>query len=81
MERAKDVVGIFLIFAGVSGFLGGIRGLVGEAWWGGPALGVGAVANVLAYRVLRPTASKRADDPGADDPGADAPAADEPPNA
>jgi len=65
MKYLKDIVGVLLIFAGVGGMLGGVRGVVGDSWWGAPTLGAGAVVNVLAYRVLRP-AVKRADEPGAD---------------
>lgn len=53
MKKWRDILGIVLLFAGVGGVMGGVRGLSGGDAWGGPALGAGAVANVLAYRVIR----------------------------
>ena len=62
--KKKDIVGFLLLSVGVAGILGGIRGASGGDNWGGPAIGAGAVANVVAYRVLRaPPIAKREDDP------------------
>jgi hypothetical protein len=67
MNRWKDILGIALLFAGVGGILGGVRGISGGDGWGGPALGAGVVANALAYRVIRSTTSpRRTDESGSD---------------
>ncbi len=56
MKRMRELVGLALLAAGVGGVFVGVHGVSGgEAGYGGPALGAGAVANVLAYRVLRTT--------------------------
>jgi hypothetical protein len=65
MKILRDIVGVVLLLAGVGGIMTGVRGVSGDSWWGGPALGAGAVANVLAYRVMRP-AAKRAEEPTSD---------------
>lgn len=64
MKQWKDIVGFVLLFAGVGGILGGVHGVSGGDNWGGPAIGAGAAANVIAYRVLRApsTASRRTSD-------------------
>lgn len=64
MKQWKDIVGFVLLFAGVGGILGGVRGVSGGDNWGGPAIGAGAVANAIAYRVLRapPTGARRTSD-------------------
>jgi hypothetical protein len=59
MKRLKDLLGFVLLVAGVAGVLGGIRGVSGGDTWGAPALGAGAVANVIAYRVMRSTPTPR----------------------
>ena len=61
MQKVRDIIGVVLLLAGVSGLMVGIRGASGDAWWGGPAIGAGAVANVLAYRVMR-AAPKRTEE-------------------
>ena len=56
----RDVVGMVLLAAGVGGVFVGIHAVSGgESSYGGPAIGAGAVANVVAYRVLR--SAKRTD--------------------
>jgi hypothetical protein len=50
----RDGLGMLLLMIGVGGCMSGVRGLSGDAWWGGPAIGAGAIVNVLAYRALRP---------------------------
>lgn len=59
MKHWKDIVGFVLLFAGVGGILGGIHGMSGGKSWGGPAIGAGAAANVLAYRVMRTSPTTR----------------------
>ena len=58
MKKVRDLVGVILIAAGVGGLMAGVRGASGDAWWGGPAIGAGVVANVLAYSVMRPSAGR-----------------------
>ena len=59
-KRVREVVGMVLLAAGVGGIFVGIHGVSGGEKYGGPAIGAGAAANVLAYRVLR-TTTKRTD--------------------
>ena len=61
MRHLRDVIGICLLVVGVGGVFSGIRGVTGDAWWGGPCIGVGVAANALAYRTMRPT-PKRAEE-------------------
>ena len=59
-KRFRELVGMVLLAAGVGGIFVGIHGVSGGESYGGPAIGAGAVANVVAYRVLR-TTPKRPD--------------------
>ncbi len=59
-KRFRELVGMVLLAAGVGGLFVGIHGASGGESYGGPAIGAGAVANVLAYRVLR-TTTRRTD--------------------
>lgn len=60
-KKMREVVGVVLIAAGVGGLFVGIHGASGGETYGGPAIGAGAVANVLAYRVMR-SSTKRTDE-------------------
>lgn len=64
MKHAKDLFGFVLLLAGVGGIFSGVHAVSADTWWGGPALGAGAAANVIAYRLLRPS-SKREGEPDA----------------
>ena len=58
-KRVRELVGFVLLAAGIGGVFVGVHAVSGgESAMGGPAIGAGAVANVLAYRVLRTTTTR-----------------------
>lgn len=54
-KRSREVIGVVMLACGVAALFVGIHAVSGGQSHGGPAIGAGIVANVIAYRVLRTT--------------------------
>jgi len=68
-KKLREVLGLVLLVAGVGGVFVGVHGLHGDELYGGPAIGAGAVANVLAYRVIRTTTRRTGETDASDGSG------------